>query len=481
MKNRILSALLAAALTLSLCACSAKYFPAANADNQGQAMAASVQPPQPGSGASSTPDASGTDAAAGFERARLWDDALDAVIADFAALSGQSVLGGGQNAVFSPASVYITLGTITDGAGGATFDQLMDVLGASSPGDAIPYREVDDIFWNADNYAGFSYTGTGAGAFFADEEDEAGEAEEEWTPALQLANSVWLGQGRTFRDSFATNANVNWYAEVFDEVPFGTPEGDAAFNTWVGEATGGKVDAAYQTTDDTALLAASAAYLRDGWLDPFQQYQTAPASFTLADGTTVEVPFMHQTYRGNGYNHQETYDQTVLFLSGGAEMNFVLPAEGTTLEDLLADPAALSAMLRHRYEKYADVAVSLPQFQFTSSPPVAEGVKAMGATDAFDKELADFSGMLAKDAPAGQGLYLSNLQHEACIGVNENGVEAAAVTIAEMAPTIGADTPDSSVVEFTLDRPFLFFIRYQGLPLFMGVVNNPAPAEAPSA
>lgn len=475
MKKRILSLALTAILIFGLCACSASAAAPSGGSTAPQSVAAAaVSPPTPGAGSTAASQPGEETAPAAFERARLWDATLDAVVADFAAATAQTMMGGGQNTVYSPVSVYLTLGTLTDGASGDTHAQLMDVLGATAPGDALPYREIDDFFWQAGMYSGdamdaLSPAAWAAGANSQDASVPQGE-EEPWVPALQVADSVWLGEGRAFRDSFVTNAENNWYAEVYGEVPFGTPEADEAFNTWVSEATAGRVQPEYETSTDTALLAASAAYLKDGWLDEFDPAATQLGTFTLADGTAAEASFMNRSITNHGYHQGEGYLQTVQFLSGGAEMHFILPDEGTTAEDLLADPAAVSAMLRQQYKQYEDIRLSLPLFQFTSEPPVADAVKAMGATDAFDPQLADFSGMQAKDADTA-GLYLSNLEHQAFIGVNENGVEAAAVTIGEVAPT-AVEIPKEEM-EITFDRPFLFFIRLQGMPLFMGVVQNP--------
>ena len=52
-------------------------------------------------------------------------------------------------------------------------------------------------------------------------------------------------------------------------------------------------------------------------------------------------------------------------------------------------------------------------------------------------------------------------------------MEAAAYTIIDAAA--GAAAPPDDTVEFTVDRPFVFAITGPaGLPLFVGVVNNPA-------
>ena len=91
-------------------------------------------------------------------------------------------------------------------------------------------------------------------------------------------------------------------------------------------------------------------------------------------------------------------------------------------------------------------------------------------TDVFDPGAADFSPL---GGAASDGLYVSKLQHDARVLIDEEGCTAAAFTIASVEAT-AADL-DMEEIDFTLDRPFLFAItNADGLPLFTGVVNTTA-------
>jgi serpin B len=112
------------------------------------------------------------------------------------------------------------------------------------------------------------------------------------------------------------------------------------------------------------------------------------------------------------------------------------------------------------------LSLSLPKFSFESKFELSDLLAEMGMPDAFDPAKADFSGMDGTDL-----LYISNVIHQAYVGVDEQGTEAAAATAVVM-------TLESAMIpelELTIDHPFIFLIRDQltETVLFLGRVLNP--------
>ena len=69
---------------------------------------------------------------------------------------------------------------------------------------------------------------------------------------------------------------------------------------------------------------------------------------------------------------------------------------------------------------------------------------------------------------------LNQTSHAARVVIDEEGCIAAAFTV--LAP--GGEAPPEEEVDFVLDRPFLFCVTGNGgLPLFVGVVNDPMKAS----
>ena len=120
-----------------------------------------------------------------------------------------------------------------------------------------------------------------------------------------------------------------------------------------------------------------------------------------------------------------------------------------------------------------EIALTLPRFDVRSDGPLNDALKALGITDAFDVDAADFSPLNAvrSDGTPAQ-LYLSGALHGARVKVDEDGGEGAAYTFIYLSD--GAAPPvETEKITLTFDRPFLFAVLQNGLPVFTGIINEP--------
>ena len=68
-------------------------------------------------------------------------------------------------------------------------------------------------------------------------------------------------------------------------------------------------------------------------------------------------------------------------------------------------------------------------------------------------------------------IFVSQVQHDIRVTIDEEGVTAAAYTAMS---ACAAAMPPEDEVDFVLDRPFLFVLTNEdGLPLFAGIVEQP--------
>ncbi|MBN2072646.1 MAG: hypothetical protein JW770_01700 [Actinobacteria bacterium] len=110
-----------------------------------------------------------------------------------------------------------------------------------------------------------------------------------------------------------------------------------------------------------------------------------------------------------------------------------------------------------------EVIFGLPKFNVEySSGNLTGSLKTLGIEDAFVENKADFSRI-------SELLFISRIDHNAIIEVNEEGTVAAAASFTGFGAT--AVEP----VEFIVDRPFILFIRDDrtGSIIFIGKILEP--------
>jgi serpin B len=144
----------------------------------------------------------------------------------------------------------------------------------------------------------------------------------------------------------------------------------------------------------------------------------------------------------------------VLLPNPGSFQEFELGLDRTTLEAVIAAMRATTLVF------------SIPRFRFGNSFGLSQALSRLGMRKPFAAELANFSGMTGA-----RGLFATELVHQAFIGIEEAGTEAAGASAVALAPSQpGVELP------VTIDRPFIFLIRDResGQILFAGRVLNPA-------
>lgn len=369
-------------------------------------------------------------------------EAEHAALTAFSARSTPLVLpeGTGKNAVYSPLSLWSALAMLAQCAEGESRRQVLEAIGAGSVD--LLQEQVSQI-WRA------LYTDDGQSA-------------------LILANSIWLNsgmEGAYVQETLDTLAE-KYYAGAY-AVPMGEPTADQAVTDWVKKQTNGLIGGdqpVVQTQADILALLASSLYYKAGWRDKFQPEGTKEDVFTDAAGNESRVDFMNKTV-DDDFIRRDGYQAARLTTSLG-EMVFVLPDEGVTPESLLQDSDFLS-----RLEFYGDAATwgevqwSVPKFDVNSGLDLKEALASLGITDLLVPGKADLSALTDLDT------FVSDAKQLARVKVDEEGVEAAAVTLIAV-KNFNLPPQPTEVCVMDLDRPFLFVIRTQDVPLFIGVVNQ---------
>ncbi len=278
---------------------------------------------------------------------------------------------------------------------------------------------------------------------------------------LSIANSIWGRQGVEFNPDFL-NRNREFFGAEITALDFGAPEAPETINGWVDTNTKGKIKKIVQRIDPrTLIMLINAIYFKGSWKEEFDKSRTRDGIFRLSDGAEKQVPMMtregaYPYFRGDAFEAA-----SLPYGDGNVNMYIFLPDRDSNLDEFLGvlNSENWLIWLPQFHEGTDDSMMILPRFKLEYEVQLNDTLKALGMDIAFGGG-ADFSGM-------GPSLFISEVRHKAFVEVNEEGTEAAAVTV-----VVGVESAPPS---FIVDRPF-FFAIYDGLTksmLFMGIVVEP--------
>ena len=367
-------------------------------------------------------------------------------LASFFAQSAEKFLGDaqGKNRVYSPLNLYMALAMLAEITEGQSRQQVLDLLGAEN---LEALREKAGALWNA------HYCDDGA------------------TTSI-LANSLWLDQEISYEPAAVDALAQYYYASSF-QGEMGSDAFTQALRDWLNQQTGGLLQeqaAGLKFTPETLLALASTIYFKAGWEQAFGEENTREGIFYSPEGE-VTCDFLHQSEGQRYYWGDHFSAVSKAFSNQSGCMWFLLPEEGTSPEELLADPQVQSFLFSGEEWKNGQdkmVHLAVPSFDVSSDLDLISGLKELGVQDVFDGNVSDFSPILGSF----QGAAVRQASHAARVTIDEKGCEAAAYTVLMVTET--AAIPPEEEVDFVLDRPFLFAIAGPDrLPLFVGVVNQP--------
>jgi serpin B len=283
---------------------------------------------------------------------------------------------------------------------------------------------------------------------------------------FKLANSIWYRLGFTPRPEFL-DLNRQYFDAEVSGLNFGSADAVATINDWVNANTNGKIPTIIDgISDDIVMLLINAIYFKGTWVYQFDKSRTRDEPFTLRNGTTRSVPTMHHEgpvhvnyYRGQGFQAVDlgygasAYSMTVLLPDAARDVDSLVAGLSTDGWSSVVDGLASES-----------VRVALPKFRLEWGDSLNGVLRALGMGVAFTDQ-ADLSGIAGNPGD----LFISYVKQKTFVDVNEEGTEAAAVTV------VGVGVTSAGPQEFRVDRPFVFLIRerFSGTILFIGKIMNP--------
>ena len=380
-------------------------------------------------------------------------DSLTSILHEANSTSGTS-----DNALTSALGVSMAFSLVYPSMSGNAAIQTQSVFG-------YPSSASTELVWNAtQEQLGANYSGKCLQqAFDGGEGDDPSCSLAE--PTIRISNVIWVDT--------ASTVNPNYTAVVGESLEllnFSSQTAGNTVNAWVNNATEGLIPelVASGPLAPLVLLAVNAIYLKASWYNPFSALNTNQDFFYTSPSKTTALPnpvnFMHMV-EYFPYSDQLVSGYQILqlpFAVQSLSMVVVFPVVDSRTSTSVSSSTLIPLLpLLSRTR----VALGIPKFKLAMeyADTLKAALKKLGVVAPFDGGLCVF----AKDCSSA----IQTIIQKTFISVDEEGVEAAAVTGIAVGTSFPTDTP----VEVLLDHPFQFFIveDLTGVVVFEGKLGSP--------
>ena len=357
----------------------------------------------------------------------------------------------GKSFIYSPLSITYVLGMVNDAAVGETEKELEQTLGFHEGGiQAVNEycKKLIDGLPKVDNKV-----------------------------TLNIANAIFLNKGCTLKPQFTQDMQTYYDAKA-ETLDFKAAETLDHINGWCNEKSNGMIPTILDGVDPSMVsYLLNAIYFKADWASKFDTKNTKEETFTTESGnSSTDIPMMHQNVLIS-YLKTDTYSAIILpYGTGLWNMTVLLPEKGKTTDDVIKEVAQSSILNNpgwcetggNYFEGY-EVDLKLPRFETSSDTDKLEGglvrlMQKMGINRAFIDGMAEIPNMC--EYP----LYIAMMRQKAKIKVNEEGSEAAAVTVAGVTFKSASGPIEYPKATFHANRPFVYVIQEasSGIILFVG-------------
>lgn len=305
---------------------------------------------------------------------------------------------------------------------------------------------------------------------------------------LDIANHVFYNQ------KYKPYINIGMIRKNGSEpVNVGEPAKTAAhINDWISDNTGGRINSLVSPdsiSPYTAMFLTNAIYMNMKWKnsDDYdetgnvywkkdnQDYKSFTGGLPLGDVKIADKASLIRL----PYKTDKNLDMN---------MYLILPSdEKTDISEWLNEKHDYKSLLnfnknkRRRLKNYDSADFNIPNFSIRyTNTKMTNTLKKIGLDERFTDtphlDYKTYNKLLKNTNPDLEGLYVSNVSHEAYMKVNKNGTEAAAATVEQMDALESAAVSEDTTFHFVCNRPFAIVVKEENSDqvLFMGRIESDA-------
>ena len=342
----------------------------------------------------------------------------------------------GKNTLISPLSVLVALSMTANGAAENTLVQMENVLG-------MPVDELNGFIkaYSASLPRGEKYK-------------------------LNLANSIWLDNGFPANDEFL-QTNTDYYGTGIYERPFNDDKTLDEINDWVNKKTEEMIpEILDEIPEDAVMYLINALAFEAEWEEMYGEYSVRENEFTKENGEKQTIQMMYSIE--SKYISDENAEGFIKYYKDGKYAFAVLkPKEGMSVAEYVETLNGEKLNKTLSEAQSISINAGLPKFETEYDVEMSDILKAMGMTDAFDKNVADFTGI---STLKGEELFIGRVLHKTFISVCEKGTKAGAATVVEVQDEC-APMYEKTII---LDSPFVYMLIdcENNIPFFIGTLMS---------
>ena len=231
-------------------------------------------------------------------------------------------------------------------------------------------------------------------------------------------------------------------------------------NKWCDNKTHGKIKKIIdELNDNIFMIILNAVYFKGEWVYHFNKDLTKKETFYNQNKFESKVDMMEITKHFKYFSDSNLQSIELPFIKETITALIILPNKNIGINEFIE---LLSKDNEYLYTiadnmKTSKVNLRLPKFELTYNKSLKDVLKSMGVNLPFDVN-ADFSNIRRQN-----DIFINDIIHKTYLKVNEDGTEAAAVTMVEM--MFNSFMPrEEKIIDMEVNRPFLFILRNDRLP-----------------
>lgn len=341
----------------------------------------------------------------------------------------------GQNKFLSPLSVGIALTMVANGAEGDTLLAFENVLG-------MQLSQLNQFYGAMQKKLSYSKDPT----------------------ILNVANAVFFDKSRLSVSKDYIDDCSDYFSTGFFSLDFFSPQAIESINQWAYDNTNGKIQKMINSiSHEQIMFIANAVYFEGKWVGQFDPSRNYQGAFATSSGD-VNVKYMKRALTCRYYYRDDA--AAAILPYKGNEYSFVaiMPTDNfDAWIDQLTPEGYLTII---KQAQASEITVGLPKFEASFDYQLAGPLGKIGLGLAFDSHQANFT----RIGTAIDNIFLVDVPHKTYLKIDEEGTIAVAITM----PSVGCTS--ASPTEVIFDKTFLYAIieNESGLPIFLGVMDNPA-------